>query len=39
VSCPLGPHHSHINWFLVAVVASFWAAFIVVVLSLFAIAA
>lgn len=39
VSCPMGPHHSHINWFLVAVVASFWAAFAVFVISLIGIAA
>lgn len=39
VSCPLGDHHAHINWFLVGVVASFWTAFIVLMISLVAIAA
>lgn len=39
VSCPIGPHHSHINWFMVGVVASFWTAFVVVFFSLIGIAA
>lgn len=39
VSCPMGPHHSYINWFMVGVVASFWAAFVVVLFSLIGIAA
>lgn len=38
VSCPMAEHHAHVNWFLVGVVASFWTAFVVVVISLLAIA-